>query len=87
MDKEVKIPPDWNAEVQTNIDRYDFTFNVQKDFTIAGRIYGRMLELKGIYLEACDQDPTAAGTKYHLHTELDQLILRAKERLETWNDQ
>ena len=87
MDKEVRIPPDWNAEVQTNIDRYDFTFNVQKDFSIADRIYGRMLELNGIYLEAYDQDPTTADTKFHLHTELDQLILRAKERIDTWNDQ
>ncbi len=84
MGREVKIPVDWNAEVQTNIDRFDFTFHVQKDVAIADRIYGRLFELRDIYLKAHDEDPAAADKEYRLHSELDHLILRAKERIDAW---
>ncbi len=84
MGREVKIPADWNTEVQTNIDRFDFTFQIQRDFAIANRIYGRLLELRDLYLKAFDEDPTAADKEHRLHIELDYLILRAKERIDAW---
>jgi len=87
MDRDVKIPPDWNAEVQINIDRFRFTFETQNDFTIAERIYKRLLELRELYIEAFEQDPGAAERAYRLHSELDDLIVRAKAALESWDQQ
>ena len=87
MDRDVKIPPDWNAEVQINIDRFRFTFETQNDFTIAERIYKRLLELRELYIEASEQDLGAAERVYRLHSELDDLIVRAKAALESWDQQ
>ena len=75
MDREIKIPPDWNAEVQTNIDRFAFTFQTQSDFTIAKRIYERLLELRKLSIVAFEKNPSDAGKTYRLRAELDDLII------------
>ena len=84
MDREIKIPPNWNAEVQTNIERFAFTFQTQSDFTIAKRIYERLLELRKLSIVAFEKNPSDAGKTYRLHTELDDLIIRAKAELCAW---
>ena len=84
MDREIKVPSDWNAEVQKNIDRFAFTFQSQSDFTIAKRIYGRLLELSKLSLSAFEKNPSDAGKTYRLRAELDDLIIRAKAELDAW---
>ncbi len=84
MDREIKIPPDWNAEVQTNIDRFAFTFQTQSDFTIAKRIYERLLELRKLSIDAFEKNPNDAGKTYSLRAELDDLIIRAKAEVDAW---
>lgn len=84
MSKEIRIPPDWNAEVQTNLDRFDFTFNAQKDFDIAERIYRRLLELRGMYVIAFTENEEKANAEYTLRLELDDLILKANDSLMNW---
>jgi hypothetical protein len=85
MSKEIRIPPDWNAEVQINLDRFDFTFNAQTDFDIAERIYQRMLELKGMYVTACNENEEKANAEYTLRFQLDGLILKANDSLTSWS--
>ena len=84
MDREIKIPPNWNAEVKTNIERFAFTFQTQSDFTIAKRIYERLLELRKLSIVAFEKNPNDAGKTYRLHTELDELINEAKAELDAW---
>ena len=84
MDREIKIPPNWNAEVQTNIERFAFTFQTQSDFTIAKRIYERLLELRKLSIVAFEKNPNDAGKTYRLHTELDELIIECKSELDAW---
>ena len=84
MDRGIKIPPDWNAEVQTNIDRFAFTFQTQSDFTIAKRIYERLLELRKLSIVPFEKNPSDAGKTYGLRSELDDLIIRAKAELDAW---
>ncbi len=84
MGREIKVPSDWNAEVQKNIDRFAFTFQSQTDVTIAERIYGRLLELRELSVGAFEQDPSGAAETYQLCVELDDLIIRAKAELDAW---
>ena len=84
MDREIKVPSDWNAEVQKNIDRFAFTFQSQSDFTIAKRIYERLLELRKLSIAAFEKNPIDAGKTYRLRAELDDLIIRAKAELDAW---
>ena len=83
MDREIKVPSDWNAEVQKNIDRFAFTFQSQTDEMIAQRIYERLLELKELCVDGFEQDPVGAEQTYRLRTELDDLIVRAQKELDT----
>ncbi len=85
MAREIKVPSDWNAEVQKNIDRFAFTFQSQTDVTIAERIYERLLELRELSEDAFEQDPSGAAETYRLCAELDDLIVRADVELEQWN--
>ena len=81
MGREIKIPSDWNAEVQKNIYRFAFTFQSQTDVMIAQRIYERLLELKELCLEGFEQDPVGAEQTYRLRAELDDLTARAKKEI------
>ena len=83
MDREIKVPSDWNAEVQKNIDRFAFTFQSQSDVTIAERIYERLLELRELSEDAFEQDPAGAEQRYRLRAELDDLIIRAQREIDT----
>ena len=83
MGREIKVPSDWNAEVQKNIDRFAFTFQSQTDVMIARRIYERLLELKELCVDGFEQDPVGAEQRYRLRAELDDLIARAKKEIDT----
>ena len=83
MGREIKVPSDWNAEVQKNIDRFAFTFRTQTDVTIAQRIYERLLELRKLSEDAFEQDPAGAEQTYRLRAELDDLIVRAQREIDT----
>ncbi len=83
MGREIKVPSDWNAEVQKNIDRFTFTFQSQTDVTIAERIYERLLELRELSEDAFEQDPAGAEQRYRLRAELDDLIIRAQKEIDT----
>ena len=83
MGREIKVPSDWNAEVQKNIDRFAFTFQSQTDVTIAERIYERLLELRELSEDAFEQDPDGAGESYRLRAELDDLIVRAQREIDS----
>ncbi len=83
MGREIKVPSDWNAEVQKNIDRFAFTFQSQTDVTIAQRIYERLLELRELSEDAFEQDPAGAEQRYRLRAELDDLIIRAQKEIDT----
>ena len=83
MGREIKVPSDWNAEVQKNIDRIAFTFQSQTDEMIARRIYERLLELKELCVDGFEQDPVGAEQTYRLRAELDDLIVRAQKELDT----
>ena len=83
MGREIKVPSDWNAEVQKNIDRFAFTFQSQTDVMIARRIYERLLELKELCVDGFEQDPVGAEQRYRLHAELDDLIVRAQKEIDT----
>ena len=83
MGREIKVPSDWNAEVQKNIDRFAFTFQSQTDVTIAQRIYERLLELRVLSEDAFEQDPAGAEQRYRLRAELDDLIIRAQREIDT----
>ena len=71
--------------MQTNIDRFAFTFQTQTDFTIAERIYERLLELRELSKDAFEQNPIGAEKTYRLCAELDDLIVQAKAEFDTWD--